>query len=97
MSFGRRLGHLEPILRGFCSQKSLKTCIFFKVFVNGRFWFFEVPVGLFGLILVLLGCFEIEQVSKKSVNVFQKVVKHKCTQCPKFCANLGSKIGLGNR
>ena len=65
--------------------------------MNGRFWFFEVPVGLFGLILFFLGCFEIEQVSKMSVNVFQKVVKHKCTQCLKFCANFGGKIGFGNR
>ena len=77
MPFGSHLGPLEAFLRGLCSQKPLKNTLFFKVFVNEGFWFFEAPDGSFGLILALLGRSDPKLGSKMSFNIFLKSGKNK--------------------
>ena len=46
--------------------------MFFKVFVNEGFWFFEAPVGSFGLIFALLGRSDPKLGSKMSFNICLK-------------------------
>ena len=48
---GSRLGPLEALLGGLWTPKTLKNLMFFKVFGNAAFWFFEPIDGSLGLIL----------------------------------------------
>ena len=70
MPFGSLLRPLEAFLRGLCSHKPLKNKVFFKVFENEGFWFFEAPDGSFGLILALLGRSDPKLCSKMSFSIF---------------------------
>ena len=52
--FWELLRPLEAFLRGLCSQKPLKNLVFFKVFDNEGFGFFEAFDGSFWFILASL-------------------------------------------
>ena len=69
---GSYFGLLRLFLEASVAKNVEKTIVFFKVFVNEGFWFFEAPDGSFGLILALLGHSDPKMGSKMSFNIFLK-------------------------
>ena len=66
---GSPFGLLEFFLGGFFIEKHKKH-MFFKVFENAGFWFFEDLVVSFGIILAIFGRSDPKLGSKMSFNIF---------------------------